>query len=99
MACMALCESGDEVLIPTPYWPSYPEIVRLAGAEPVFLERRREDAFVLTSQALIAAITPRTRMLIFCNPCNPTGATHTPEQVRENHRVINLHVSIRYVYS
>ena len=75
-AIMATCRPGDEVIIPAPYWTSYPEIVKLAGATPVVVETRREEGYLLTPQALGAAISPRTRLLVFCNPSNPTGAVH-----------------------
>eukprot|EP00624_Nannochloropsis_granulata_P007118 evm.model.NODE_6442_length_21107_cov_24.898565.5 len=80
-AVLALCRPGDEVIIPAPYWPSYPEIVKLAGATPVILETKAADGFLVDPEALSAAITPKTRMFIFCNPSNPTGAVHPPSVV------------------
>jgi aspartate/glutamate/aspartate-prephenate aminotransferase len=77
---LATVRPGDEVIVPAPYWPSYTEIVRMAGGEPVVVETTAEDGYLLSPEALRAAITPRTRMLIFCNPSNPTGAVHSPEQ-------------------
>ena len=73
-ALMATLNPGDEVIVPTPYWVSYPDMVRLAGGTPVFVEGRIEDGFKLRAEALEAAITPRTRWLIFNSPSNPTGA-------------------------
>ncbi len=60
---LALCRPGDEVIIPAPYWPSYPEIVKLAGATPVILETKAADGFLVDPEALSAAITPKTRMV------------------------------------
>ena len=72
-----LLDPGDEVLIPVPYWVSYPEIVRLAGAVPVEVPTREEDGFKLRPDALGAAITPRTKALILNSPSNPTGSVYT----------------------
>ncbi|MCX6348858.1 MAG: pyridoxal phosphate-dependent aminotransferase [Candidatus Aureabacteria bacterium] len=69
----AICEKGDEVIIPTPYWVTYPEQVKLAGGTPVFLETREEDAFRLDPERLARAVTPRTRALIVSSPSNPAG--------------------------
>jgi len=74
-AVMALCGAGDEVVVPTPCWVSYPEIVKIAGAKPVFAESTIADGYKLTPDALRAALTPETKALILCNPSNPTGAT------------------------
>nr|AIT70205.1 aspartate aminotransferase [Undaria pinnatifida] len=82
-AVLAVVRPGDEVIIPTPYWPSYPEIVRLAGGVPVFVDTKVEEDFLLTPETLRAGLTDRTRMLIFCNPCNPTGAVHSKERCEE----------------
>jgi aspartate aminotransferase len=71
---MALVNPGDEVLIPSPYWVSYPEQVKLAGGSPVFVDCSEEAEFKLTPEALKARITPRTRVLILNSPSNPTGA-------------------------
>jgi len=73
-AVLALCNPGDEIIVPTPYWPSHLGIPQLCGATPVLLETRAEEEYVLQPAALEAAITPKTRMLILCNPSNPTGA-------------------------
>ncbi|HRX87155.1 MAG TPA: pyridoxal phosphate-dependent aminotransferase [Phycisphaerae bacterium] len=86
MACTmvvhALINPGDEVIIPVPYWVSYPEFVRLAGGKPVFVRGDEERDFKITPEQLAAAITPRTRMLIFNSPSNPGGFTYTPDEVR-----------------
>ena len=81
-ACFALIEEGDEVIIPAPYWLTYPEVVKVCGGVPVYLECRKEDKFKFTPARLAAAITPKTKMLIFNSPSNPTGAVYTEEEVR-----------------
>ncbi len=82
-AAMVLCERGDEVLIPTPYWVSYPEIVRVAGGTPVFIPTGIESGFKVTGKALRRAITPRTSLLILNTPSNPTGAIYTRDELAE----------------
>ncbi|MEX0716988.1 MAG: pyridoxal phosphate-dependent aminotransferase [Planctomycetaceae bacterium] len=72
----ALCDPGDEVLIPTPYWVSYAALVELTGATPVLIDTTEESGFCLSAGQLAAAITPRTKMLLLNNPCNPTGAAY-----------------------
>ena len=81
-AFMATLNPGDEVIVPAPYWVSYPDIARLAGAKPVVVETRMEDGFRLRADVLEAAITPRTKWLIFNQPSNPTGACYSEEQLR-----------------
>jgi aspartate aminotransferase len=76
-----LCDPGDEVIIPAPYWVSYAELVKLTGAKPVIVDTRLEDNFLLTADQLKAAITPRTTMLLLCSPSNPTGTMYSPEQL------------------
>ncbi len=73
-ALQALCSPGDQVVIPVPFWVSYPSITKLAGAEPVFVQTTPEDGWKLQPAALAAAITPRTRVFMLTNPSNPTGA-------------------------
>jgi len=80
---LALFDPGDEVIIPAPYWVSYPEQVRLAGATPVIVPTQEEDAWLLTGASLAAAITPRTRAIILCTPSNPTGSAYPRERVVE----------------
>mmetsp|Transcript_22480 Transcript_22480/g.35858 ORF Transcript_22480/g.35858 Transcript_22480/m.35858 type:complete len:1045 (+) Transcript_22480:109-3243(+) len=80
-AILALCDKGDEVIIPAPYWVSYPDIVRLSNASPVIVDRSPANEYVLLPEELDAAITPQTRMLILCNPCNPTGCAYSPDQL------------------
>ena len=81
-ALLATLDPGDEVIIPSPYWVSYPDIVLLAGAEPVVVETKLEDGFKLTPQALEKAITPKTKWFIFNSPSNPTGAAYTRDEIK-----------------
>lgn len=96
-ACQALLDPGDEVVIPAPYWVSYPDMVRLANAEPVIVATRREQGFLMSPDQLSAAITDRTRLVIVNSPCNPTGAVYSRddwtglgEALREHPRVVVL---------
>ena len=75
-AIMALVNAGDEVIIPAPYWVSYPQMVLLAEGTPVFVEAKIEQDFKITPEQLEAAITPKTRLLILCSPSNPTGSVY-----------------------
>ena len=76
----SLVNSGDEVVIPAPYWVSYPDIVKYAGGKPVILETRADDDFILRAAALEKVLTPRTRMVIANSPSNPTGAVIPPAE-------------------
>ena len=78
----ALFEAGDEVIIPAPYWVSYPDIVVLAGGTPVILNTLEKDGFKINPQQLKAAITPNTRAMIINGPSNPTGAAYSPEELK-----------------
>jgi aspartate aminotransferase len=78
----ATCEPGDEVLIPSPYWLSYPEMVKLAGATPVILPTTDQTEFKVTPAQLRAAITPNTRLFILNSPSNPTGSVYHPDEIR-----------------
>jgi len=78
----ATCQPGDEVIIPAPYWLSYPEMVKLAGAKPVFIETTDKTEFKVTPEQLRDAITPRTRLFILNSPSNPTGSLYEPEEIR-----------------
>jgi aspartate aminotransferase len=80
---LALYDEGDDILIPAPYWVSYPEQVRVVGANPVIVETSEEEGFRMTPEALRDAITPRTKALILCSPSNPTGAAYTGDQLGE----------------
>ncbi len=79
---IATCQEGDEVLIPAPYWLSYPEMVKLAGATPVVLPTTDKTEFKITPEQLRAAITPRSRLLILNSPSNPTGTVYSPEEIK-----------------
>ncbi len=76
-----LCNEGDEVLVPAPYWTSYPEVISLGGGVPVVLPTSEVDGFRVTVDQLEAAWTPRTKVLLFVSPSNPTGVVYPPEQV------------------
>ena len=78
---LALYEPGDEVIIPRPYWVSYPEQVRMMGATPVLPETREEDGWKLSADKLDKALTPATKAVILCTPSNPTGAAYTPAEM------------------
>lgn len=74
---LATCQPGDEVIVPVPYWLSYPEMIRLAGAEPVFVQTREENDWKMTAEEFQNAMTPRTKMVIINSPGNPTGSVYT----------------------
>jgi aspartate aminotransferase len=86
MACfnaiLAMVEDGDEVIIPSPYWVSYPEMVKLAGGKPVIVETKESDGWKMTAEQFEAAMTPATKMVILNSPSNPTGAVYTEEELR-----------------
>ncbi len=82
-ALATLLDPGDEVLLPTPCWTTYPEAVRLAGGVPVPVVADEQSGYLVSVRQLEAARTPRTKLLLFCSPANPTGAVHPPEQVEE----------------
>lgn len=77
-AFTVLCNPGDEVIIPAPYWVSYAELVKLTGAKPVIVATEESNDFKLTPQKLRAAITPKTKVLLLCSPSNPTGSMYSP---------------------
>ncbi len=79
---IALCEAGDEVIIPAPYWLSYPEMVKLAEATPIILETSDQTEFKVTPEQLRNAITPRTKLFILNSPSNPTGSVYTREEIK-----------------
>jgi len=93
-AMMATLNEGDEVIVVAPYWVSYPDIVLLAGGTPVIVKTRLEDGFRLTPQALDAAITKKTKWIIFNQPSNPTGACYTREQVKALTDVLMKHEQV-----
>lgn len=86
MACfnaiLAVIEEGDEVIIPTPYWVSYPEMVRLAGGTPVFVDTKESTGWKMTPEQFEEAMTPATKMVILNTPGNPTGAVYTEDELR-----------------
>lgn len=90
-AVLALVDDGDEVIIPAPYWVSYPQMVKLAGGTPVIVPAGFEQDFKMTAQQLEEAITPKTRMLILCSPSNPTGSVYTAEELAALAEVILKH--------
>jgi aspartate/methionine/tyrosine aminotransferase len=81
-AFATLLDPGDEVLLPTPYWTTYPEVIRLAGGTPVEIVTDESQGYLATLDQLEAAYSERTKVLLFCSPSNPTGAVYSPEQVR-----------------
>lgn len=90
-AVMALVNNGDEVIVPAPYWVSYPQMVKLAGGTPVYVNAGFEQNFKMTPQQLEAAITPKTKMLILCSPSNPTGSVYSKEELQTLADVIRRH--------
>ena len=88
---MALVNPGEEVIIPAPYWVSYPQMVKLAGEEPVIVEATFEQNFKMTPEQLEKAITPKTRMLILCSPSNPTGSVYSKDELKALADVILRH--------
>lgn len=90
-AILALVNPGDEVIIPAPYWVSYPQMVKLAGGTPVTLRTPLESDFKLTPEQLEAAITPKTKMLIICSPSNPTGSVYTQDELNALAEVVKKH--------
>jgi len=90
-ALMATLDGGDEVLIPAPYWVSYPDMVLLAGGTPVTVACPEKEGFKLTAAALEAAITPKTKWLILNSPSNPTGAAYTGDDLRALAEILRAH--------
>lgn len=88
---MALVNDGEEVIIPAPYWVSYPQMAKLAGGTPVIVNAGFEQNFKMTPEQLEAAITPKTRMLILCSPSNPTGSVYTKDELEALAEVIKRH--------
>lgn len=90
-AVAAVIEEGDEVIIPSPYWLTYPEVVRFFGGVPKFVETTRENGFKITPEQLEEAITEKTAMLIFNSPSNPTGAVYSEEEIKSLAAVCERH--------
>ena len=82
LALAASVDPGDEVIVPSPYWVSYPEQVKLLGAVPVCVTMKESDNFLLTADSLERAITPRTKAILLNNPSNPTGSAYTEAQLK-----------------
>lgn len=93
-AILALVNPGDEVVIPAPYWVSYPQMVKLAGGIPVVVSTEIENDFKMTPDQLEAAITPKTKMLILCSPSNPTGSVYSKDELQELAEVIRRHENV-----
>ena len=91
---MALVNDGEEVIIPAPYWVSYPQMAKLAGATPVIVNAGFEQNFKMTPEQLENAITPKTRLLILCSPSNPTGSVYTKEELKGLADVILRHENL-----
>jgi aspartate aminotransferase len=95
---MSLCDPGDEVIIPAPYWVSYKEIIKLADAKGIYINTTIENDFKITPEQLQNAITPRTKLFIFSSPCNPTGSVYTKDELKVLADVFALHEQV-YVLS
>ena len=93
-AIMALVNPGDEVIIPAPYWVSYPQMVKLAGGNPVIISAGIEQDFKITADQLEASITPKTKMIILCSPSNPTGSVYTKAELDELAKVVISHEDV-----
>ncbi len=94
-ALMAVCGPGDEVLIPAPYWVSYADLVRLAGAEPVILQTTEAEGFKLPPERLRAAIAPRSKLLMINSPSNPTGVVYTRQELEKLAEVVlDSHIGV-----
>ncbi|WP_238858198.1 pyridoxal phosphate-dependent aminotransferase [Faunimonas pinastri] len=93
-AFLATLSPGDEVIIPAPYWVSYPDMIRLAGGEPVIVETTRSEGWVLQPDALRAAITPKTRWVVLNSPNNPTGAVYSPEAMKRLTDILVAHPDV-----
>ena len=91
---MALVNPGDEVIIPAPYWVSYPQMVKLAGGNPVIISAGIEQDFKITAAQLEASITPKTKMIILCSPSNPTGSVYTKAELDELAKVVTSHEDV-----
>ena len=87
-AFMTIVQEGDEVIVPSPYWLTYPELIRLAGGIPVYVDCKDNEGFVMTPEQLTKAITPKTKAVIINSPSNPTGGIYTETQLRELAKII-----------
>ena len=91
LAFGALLDPGDEILLPAPYWVSYPEMAKIFGAKTVFIPTDAENGFKLTAEMVDKAVTPRTKLLVLNSPCNPTGTVIEPEEIRRIAAVLQKH--------
>ncbi len=83
MLFFSILDAGDEVIIPAPFWVSYPEMVKMAGGTPVTIPSTVEQDFKITASQLEKAISPRTKAFIFSSPCNPSGSVYEKEELAE----------------
>lgn len=97
LAIHALCEEGDEVIVPAPHWVSYPEMARFSGAEPVIVPTSVDDQYRLSPDQLEDAITDRTRIVILCTPSNPTGSVYPPGELEALAEVLRRHQQVYIV--
>ncbi len=88
---LAIVDAADEVVIPTPYWVTYSEIVRVAGGKPVFVKAKLENGYKITPEELDAAITDKTKLFMFSSPCNPSGAVYSKEELEGLAEVFRKH--------
>lgn len=88
---LAVCSPGDQVIIPAPFWVSYPEMARMAGAEPVIVSTDAEQGFLMTPDQLKACLTPKSRLLILCSPSNPSGAVYSESQLKAIAEIVREH--------
>ena len=95
---LSLVNPGDEVLLPSPYWVSYPEQIKLAEGKPIVIHSHIDDDFKVTPQQIADAITPKTKLLLFSSPCNPTGTVYTKDELKLIAKVIAPHENI-YIIS
>ena len=93
-ACQAILNPGDEVIIPAPYWVSYPAMVKLAGATPIFIETDHNNAFKITAEQLEQAITDKTKLFFMCSPSNPSGMVYSKQELQAIGEVLKKHPNI-----
>ncbi len=96
-AVLCLVDPGDEVLLPAPYWVSYPEIVKLAGGKPVVIPTSVDNDYKVTPEQIEAAMTPNTKLFIFSSPCNPSGTVYTRDELESMAKVIARHENIHII--
>lgn len=85
---LALCEEGDEVILPSPYWVSYPEMIKLAGATPLIIKTTQQNDFKITPEQLQKSVTPKTKLIIINSPSNPTGMVYSKEELQSIAKII-----------